>query len=173
MVGCPEHTTSCRIPAVKVEFRQFIAVAEPLLFRPALLDRLWGVISGEPLSTRRFPLHLAQYPGHTGNPIAHRELSSGKSRPQPNRPSSSSPKSGRCWQRTATSATASRPRSCTRTCGWMADPPCSDGGDRGPAIVPGDPDSSPLIQAVRYEKLEMPPAGRLVGGSDRGAGQMG
>ena len=36
-----------------------------------------------------------------------------------------------------------------------------NGGTRGPAIVPGDPDSSQLIQAVRYEKLEMPPAGRL------------
>ena len=36
-----------------------------------------------------------------------------------------------------------------------------NGGDRGPAIVPGDPDSSQLIQAVRYENLEMPPAGRL------------
>ena len=36
-----------------------------------------------------------------------------------------------------------------------------NGGSRGPAIVPGDPDSSQLIQAVRYENLEMPPAGRL------------
>ena len=36
-----------------------------------------------------------------------------------------------------------------------------DGGTRGPAIVPGDPDASQLIQAVRYENLEMPPAGRL------------
>ena len=36
-----------------------------------------------------------------------------------------------------------------------------NGGVRGPAIVPGDPDSSQLIQAVRYEKLAMPPAGRL------------
>ena len=38
----------------------------------------------------------------------------------------------------------------------------------GPAIVPGDPNSSQLIQAVRYENLEMPPAGRLSAGSDRG-----
>ena len=36
-----------------------------------------------------------------------------------------------------------------------------NGGTRGPAIVPGDPNSSQLIQAVRYETLEMPPAGRL------------
>ncbi len=36
-----------------------------------------------------------------------------------------------------------------------------NGGNRGPAIIPGDPDSSQLIQAVRYEKLEMPPVGRL------------
>ena len=38
-----------------------------------------------------------------------------------------------------------------------------DGGTRGPAIVPGDPDASQLIQAVRYENLKMPPAGRLSG----------
>ena len=36
-----------------------------------------------------------------------------------------------------------------------------NGGARGPAIIPGDPDSSQLIQAVRYENLEMPPSGRL------------
>ena len=36
-----------------------------------------------------------------------------------------------------------------------------NGGDRGPSIVPGDPNSSQLIQAVRYENLKMPPAGRL------------
>src|SRR5262245_18235995 len=34
------------------------------------------------------------------------------------------------------------------------------GGDTGPAIVPGDPDQSLLIKAVRYtnEDLQMPPA---------------
>ncbi|MDE2928943.1 MAG: DUF1553 domain-containing protein [Acidobacteriota bacterium] len=36
-----------------------------------------------------------------------------------------------------------------------------NGGTRGAAIVPGDADASQLIQAVRYENLEMPPAGRL------------
>lgn len=35
------------------------------------------------------------------------------------------------------------------------------GGDSGAAIVPGDPDDSLLIEAVRYEGLEMPPAGKL------------
>ncbi|MCA9050271.1 MAG: DUF1549 domain-containing protein, partial [Planctomycetaceae bacterium] len=35
------------------------------------------------------------------------------------------------------------------------------GGDLGPAVIPGDPDGSLLLQAVRYEDLEMPPAGRL------------
>ena len=35
------------------------------------------------------------------------------------------------------------------------------GGDSGPAIVPGDPQNSLLMQAVRYESMEMPPAGRL------------
>ncbi len=37
------------------------------------------------------------------------------------------------------------------------------GGDSGPAIVPGDPDSSLLIRAIRYtdESRHMPPKGRL------------
>src|SRR5262245_42856100 len=39
--------------------------------------------------------------------------------------------------------------------GWMR------GGDSGPAAVPGEPDKSLLIEAVRYETLEMPPRGKL------------
>jgi len=35
------------------------------------------------------------------------------------------------------------------------------GGDSGPALVPGQPDKSPLIQALKYDGLEMPPKGRL------------
>ncbi len=35
------------------------------------------------------------------------------------------------------------------------------GGDAGPAVVPGKPDESLLISAVRYEDLEMPPDGKL------------
>ena len=36
------------------------------------------------------------------------------------------------------------------------------GGDHGPAIVPGDPDKSLLIRAVRYQgNLHMPPRGKL------------
>ncbi len=37
------------------------------------------------------------------------------------------------------------------------------GGDSGPAIKPGDPDVSLLVEAIRYEniELEMPPRGRL------------
>ncbi|MFO0951896.1 MAG: PSD1 and planctomycete cytochrome C domain-containing protein [Isosphaeraceae bacterium] len=37
------------------------------------------------------------------------------------------------------------------------------GGDRGPAVVPGKPDESPLIEAVRYDDpdLRMPPKGKL------------
>jgi hypothetical protein len=40
------------------------------------------------------------------------------------------------------------------------------GGDNGPAIVPGDPEKSLLIQAVRYrhESLQMPPKKRLPDG---------
>ena len=35
------------------------------------------------------------------------------------------------------------------------------GGDGGPAIAKGDPHASPLVTAMRYESLEMPPTGRL------------
>ncbi len=35
------------------------------------------------------------------------------------------------------------------------------GGDSGPAIVPGKPDESLLIEAVRYASYEMPPTGKL------------
>ncbi|MFM7162588.1 MAG: DUF1549 domain-containing protein, partial [Planctomycetaceae bacterium] len=37
------------------------------------------------------------------------------------------------------------------------------GGDSGPAIVPGDPDASLLIEAIDYDRgsLQMPPSGRL------------
>ncbi len=35
------------------------------------------------------------------------------------------------------------------------------GGDSGESIVPGDPDASLLIQAVRYESYQMPPDGQL------------
>ena len=35
------------------------------------------------------------------------------------------------------------------------------GGDSGPSIVPGSPDESLLIEAVRYESYEMPPDGKL------------
>src|SRR4051794_16014319 len=38
------------------------------------------------------------------------------------------------------------------------------GGDSGPAVVPGKPEESLLVEAVHYESLEMPPSGRL---SDR------
>lgn len=41
------------------------------------------------------------------------------------------------------------------------------GGDSGPAIVPGDADSSLLIEAVRYESYEMPPKGKLPDGAIR------
>ena len=35
------------------------------------------------------------------------------------------------------------------------------GGDSGPAIVPGKPDESILMEAVRYESFEMPPRSRM------------
>jgi len=39
------------------------------------------------------------------------------------------------------------------------------GGESGPAIVPGNPEASLLIQAVRYRDLEMPPKGKLPAGA--------
>jgi hypothetical protein len=35
------------------------------------------------------------------------------------------------------------------------------GGDSGPAVVPGKPEDSLLVRAVRYQDLEMPPTGKL------------
>lgn len=35
------------------------------------------------------------------------------------------------------------------------------GGDSGPAIVPGKPDESLLVEAIRYESLEMPPRSKM------------
>jgi hypothetical protein len=35
------------------------------------------------------------------------------------------------------------------------------GGESGPVVVPGDPDASLLVQALRFESLEMPPSGKL------------
>ncbi len=35
------------------------------------------------------------------------------------------------------------------------------GGDSGEALVPGDPEASLIIEAVRYESFEMPPKGKL------------
>lgn len=35
------------------------------------------------------------------------------------------------------------------------------GGDSGPALVPGEPDQSLLISAIRYDGHEMPPSGKL------------
>jgi mono/diheme cytochrome c family protein len=35
------------------------------------------------------------------------------------------------------------------------------GGDGGPAVVPGDPEKSPMIEAINYGGLEMPPDARL------------
>lgn len=37
----------------------------------------------------------------------------------------------------------------------------SQGGESGPAVVPGKPQESLLLRAVRYEDLKMPPQGRL------------
>ncbi len=40
-------------------------------------------------------------------------------------------------------------------------PAALGGGDGGPAIVPGEPEKSPMIEAINYGGLEMPPDARL------------
>src|SRR4051812_38727198 len=35
------------------------------------------------------------------------------------------------------------------------------GGESGPVIVPGKPSESPLVEAIKWESLEMPPTGKL------------
>ena len=40
-------------------------------------------------------------------------------------------------------------------------PGVRDGGDSGPAVVPGNPDESLIIQSLRYGTLQMPPSGKL------------
>ena len=35
------------------------------------------------------------------------------------------------------------------------------GGESGPAVVPGKPEDSLLVEAIRYDGREMPPDGRL------------
>src|SRR5262249_16970114 len=35
------------------------------------------------------------------------------------------------------------------------------GGDSGPGVVPGNPAASRLLKALRYDELQMPPAGKL------------
>src|SRR6187397_1843862 len=35
------------------------------------------------------------------------------------------------------------------------------GGESGPGVVPGNPDASLVLQAMKYENFEMPPNGKL------------
>ena len=77
---------------------------------------------------------------------------------RPNR-SSSKRKSGRSWSRIASAATAKRSIAAAATrfgCGDLL-----AGGESGPAIVPGEPEKSRLIEAINYRELEMPPDARL------------
>ena len=47
-------------------------------------------------------------------------------------------------------------------CGSTSRDAMLKGGETGPAVVPGKPDESPLIEAIRYEgDVQMPPKGKL------------
>ena len=52
---------------------------------------------------------------------------------------------------------------------------CFEGGDTGPAVVPGKPEKSLLVKAVRYtdENLKMPPKGKLSDAADRRPDEVG
>ena len=66
-----------------------------------------------------------------------------------------------CWSTTATSATpATRPRPRATCCSIRATA-CARGAIRARSIVAGHADDSLLIEAIRYEGLEMPPKGQL------------
>ena len=70
-------------------------------------------------------------------------------------------KSGRCWSRecyTCHSATAKAVKG-----GYRLDTRdgLRAGGDSGPAVVPGKPDESPMLDALRHDGLAMPPKGKL------------
>ena len=155
-----EYTTSCGVRAFKIELGKFIAVAEPFLFAPSFSGRLWERFQVIPW--RRNPSHpifrniwitlgfllLTCSPLLGFQPITEQtEFFESKVRPL---------LAQNCYQ--CHSELAKILYSNLRVDGRAA---LLDGGARGPAIVPGDPNSSQLIQAVRYEKLEMPPAGRL------------
>ena len=45
----------------------------------------------------------------------------------------------------------------------------AEGGDTGPAIVPGEPDKSLLVKAIRYTDpdIRMPPKGKLGGSTSK------
>ena len=82
--------------------------------------------------------------------------------PAPLKPSFSRTKSAPSSPTTVTSATASKPRKVKG--GLLLDTRegLLKGGETGPAIVPGDPEKSLLIKAIRYTDpdLQMPPKGK-------------
>ena len=55
-----------------------------------------------------------------------------------------------------------RRREARAGCGSTRGRRCSRGATRGPAVVPGKPEESPLIEAIRYDgDVQMPPKGKL------------
>ena len=84
-------------------------------------------------------------------------LSGPRSRTAPAR-ISSRPRSVPSWSSIAMPATRRRPRSSRAGSCWIRSK-MRKGGQSGPAVVPGKPEESPLVQAVRYddELPRMPP----------------
>ena len=80
--------------------------------------------------------------------------------------SSSRRGSARSWSSIAPGATGRRSRS--RACGSTRAAALLKGNDGGPVVVPGRPEESPLVEAIRYDAtIKMPPAGQAAGAGDR------
>ena len=104
--------------------------------------------------------HPRQFPGLVGiTGTAH----CGPSR----RPVLSRARSRRSWNGGAFTATAQRRK--RETCRWRRPPPRSKGGDSGPAIVPGKPDESLLLDMIAGDPARDAAEGQaaLEGGSRR------
>ena len=73
--------------------------------------------------------------------------------------------SGRSWPKAAIPAMATR----SKKGGLRLDSQAAilKGGESGPAVIPGKPEQSLLVEAINYEGLEIPPIRQARAGEDR------
>ena len=98
---------------------------------------------------------------HPGRRVRRGRLRRRPTDSRPRRSNSSRRRSGRSSPSLACTVTARR--SSRRSCGSTRARQRIEGGASGPALVPGNPDESLLIQAVRqtHEEIKMPPKEKL------------